>query len=76
MNALAPITKYVGNEKEPKWMDIERGTYNLCFCMVTVPDTHNLKEARDLMPRRSRYFCSTVQGHVWEVWESVLLSGV
>ena len=48
-NVLAQIIKYVGNEKEPTWMDTERGTYNLPFRgMIIVHGTHNTKDFETL----------------------------
>ena len=48
-SVLAQIIKYVGNEKEPTWMDVEQGTYNFPFRgMITVHGTHSTEDFETL----------------------------
>lgn len=48
--AHARIIKYDGNEKEPRWMDVQRGS-TLDFMLIPVFGTHDLEDKFETLCR-------------------------
>ena len=73
---LVEITKYDGNKKEPRWMDLQPSTAFIRPWFLYPMLMTSKRQVRNSVSCSRRHFRRTLHTSAWGFWKNVLLSGV